>query len=502
MAPSVPASPGLSSIIPPGWIRPLAPGTLPFLFVLAVVPILGACEPQGASSTTGGAEVRAGESAHTSDRLFPASSRPDRIALTWAGDPARSASVTWRTDASVTTGRVQVVRAGAAPPIVEGDSLDFDVEPEFLPLPRAGDDWPVRELGADTRPLAWEGITDHYHTARIQGLEPDTPYAYRVGDGTRWSEWFQFRTAPADRRDFRFLVMGDAQNNIFSYFPRTFRAAVLEAPDALFTLHTGDLALSSGGDYSWGEWFHAGGFHLASIPTLATPGNSDHFRLADREPDTRLLFPHWFHTFDFPANGPAGLEGVTWSVDVAGVRLISLYSNFESAEPGEREILITPDRAVTDDLVEAQTRWLREILADDSPRWTVVFFHHPVRSLREDRERDELRDLWEGILREGGADLVLQGHDHAYGRGGADLSPVAGADGVDTYSAGSAPVYLISNAGGKARPLDPTGNALGWTHRTAENVQLFHVVEVTDGGLEVRTHAASGEEVDRFRIRR
>ena len=400
------------------------------------------------------------------------------------------------------TGRAQIVRAGAEPPIVEGDSLDFDVEPEFLPLPRAGDDWPVRQLTAETRPLEWEGVTDHYHTVRFRDLEPDTPYAYRVGDGTRWSEWFQFRTAPDDQRDFRFLVMGDAQNNILSYFPRTFRAAVREAPDALFTLHTGDLALSSGGDHSWGEWFHAGGFHLASIPTLATPGNSDHFRLENMEPDTRLLFPHWLHTFDFPTNGPPGLEGVAWSLEVGGVRFVSLYSNFESAEPGEREILLAPDRPVTVDLVEAQTRWLQEILADDSPRWTVVFFHHPVRSLREERERDELRDLWEELLRESGVDLVLQGHDHGYGRGGTGLSPVPGSDGVDTYMAGMGPVYLISNAGGKARPLDPTGEALGWTHRTAENVQLFLVVEVTDTRVEVRTHAASGEEIDRFRIER
>ena len=61
-------------------------------------------------------------------------------------------------------------------------------------------------------------------------LRPGTLYAYRVGNGKVWSEWFQFRTASQTPQAFSFIYLGDAQKNIYSLWSRTVRAAILEAP--------------------------------------------------------------------------------------------------------------------------------------------------------------------------------------------------------------------------------------------------------------------------------
>jgi hypothetical protein len=464
-------------------------------------------------------------------RLYPASPRPDRVSLTWSHDPSTSQTVSWRTDSSVVRGLAQILADDGRPPIVEGDSLDFDLADEFEPFTAADDGGSVREVSAEARPLEWSGVVDHYHSAVFEDLEPDTRYLYRVGDGREWSEWYAFRTAALDPEPFRFLYFGDAQNNTRGTFSRTIREAFRHAPDARFTLHAGDLALSSGADYSWGEWFEAGGFHLASIPTLPSTGNSDHQRLETGGLDTRMLYPQWSASFALPRNGPRDMEDVAWYLDIQGVRFISLYSNFESVRPGERRILLDRNREVTPEMVAGQTQWLEEALSDNPMAWTVVFFHHPVHSVREDRERDELRDLWEPLFREHGVDLVLQGHDHAYGRGAPDQpfseplstrvgasrsthlpsssDPDAGETGPESggweeavYRAGEGPVYMVSNAGGKARPLDRTGTALWWTERVGENLQLFQIIDVQEDLLRVEAWSADGRLFDAFEIRR
>ena len=99
----------------------------------------------------------------------------------------------------------------------------------------------------------------NYHTAKLAGLKPGTKYAYRVGDGVNWSEWFHFSTASAEPKPFRFIYFGDAQNNIRSMWSRVIREAQQDAPRAAFFLHAGDLVNRANRDAEWGEWCGAGG---------------------------------------------------------------------------------------------------------------------------------------------------------------------------------------------------------------------------------------------------
>ena len=127
-------------------------------------------------------------------------------------------------------------------------------------------------------------------SADFVGLKPDAKYAYRVGDGVNWSEWFHFKTAPTKQEPFSFIYFGDAQNDIKSQWSRVIREAYSDAPKARFMLHAGDLINRAEADAEWGEWFDDGSFLHATLSCVAVPCNHEQVRSID---GTRRLSHYW-----------------------------------------------------------------------------------------------------------------------------------------------------------------------------------------------------------------
>jgi hypothetical protein len=378
---------------------------------------------------------------------------PDRVVLTWSSDPTTSQSITWRTDLTVDSAFVEY-----AP----GPGFDHDAQR-------------VRSSSSDldARAAAGEHAIARYHTVTLTGLMPDTLYAYRVGDGTRWTEWFHFRTASRTPRPFSFIYLGDAQNDILSHWSRTLRTSYLTAPDARFMIHAGDLVTTAHNDLQWGEWFRAGGWMHAMVPSLPAPGNHEYRPLTDG--DSSRLSLQWRPQFALPENGVPGLEETTYYIDFQGVRIIALNSS----------------RAK-----EAQAAWLESVLTDNPNRWTIVTFHHPIFSAARERDNAELRALWKPVFDRHGVDLVLQGHDHTYARGRA----LNEATGVNLRDDEAGTVYVVSVSGPKmyefsSRAWEPYPATLD---RRAENTQLFQVIRVKGDTIEYRAHTATGVLYDAF----
>ncbi|MDL1878527.1 hypothetical protein FBQ85_25700, partial [Cytophagia bacterium CHB2] len=65
----------------------------------------------------------------------------------------------------------------------------------------AGPDFPkqAQKVTPRTETLKTNLSEALYHSAEFTGLQPDTVYAYRVGDGANWSEWNQFRSLDLDK---------------------------------------------------------------------------------------------------------------------------------------------------------------------------------------------------------------------------------------------------------------------------------------------------------------
>ena len=381
---------------------------------------------------------------------------PDRIALTWSDDPATSLSVTWRTDTTISKAVAQLAIATPAP--------RFD---------RAATSETAQTERLDARSIEMEDVVANYHSVTFTDLLPDTLYAYRVGNGELWSEWFQTRTASAEPAPFSFIYFGDAQNEIQSHWSRNIRAAYSKAPDVRFILHAGDLVNRAHRNFEWGEWFHAGSFIHSMLPSIVIPGNHEYRRIG--EEGERELSIHWRPQFTLPTNGPEGLKETVYYLDIQGVRIIGLNSNTSP---------------------EIQSEWLEEVLSNNPNEWTIVTHHHPIFSSSKNRDNPELRTLWKPIYDEYHVDLVLQGHDHSYARG-RDINVTEGASARD-LSSGT--VYVNSVSGAKMYEIkdDRWDQYDVVMERGAENTQLFQVISVASDRLQFRAYTTNGSLYDAF----
>ncbi len=410
-------------------------------------------------------------------KQYAPSTIPDRIVLGWSSNPRTTQSVNWRTSVEVVTGLAEIVKADAGP----------NFEDKAL------------RVVATSEALKTDLSTAHYHSVTFRNLQPGTVYAYRVGDGANWSEWFQFRTATAQDEPFSFVYFGDAQNDIRSKWSRVIRQAYRDAPKAAFLLHAGDLINNAENDMEWGEWFGAGAWLNAMVPNVAVPGNHEQQRL---EEGKSRLSHHWRPSFTQPTNGPNGLEETCFTFTYHNMRLIALNSNERQAE---------------------QAIWLDKILAENKAQWTVCSFHHPIYSTGKDRDNAELRALWKPIFDKYQVDLVLTGHDHTYGRTGFDVPPVTPeaieklakqqqsqgifavsarvgdqnvATGIQNVDPKTGTVYVVSVSG----PKMYNHNRQDFMKRVAEDTQLYQVINISGGTLRYEARTAVGELYDAFEL--
>lgn len=385
---------------------------------------------------------------------------PDRIVLVVTENPAHSQTVNWRTNHTVSAAQAQIS--------VATDTPGLHVT--------------ARTVVGTTRALLSENGLAHHHAVHFDGLRPDTLYAYRVRGGDTWSEWFQFRTAAEDFAPFSFLYFGDAQNSIKSHFSRVIRAAWRELPGTKLMLHAGDLVNTREGihDDEWGEWFEAGGFLHAMVANVPVTGNHEFLNQEDTNGEEHYhLSPLWSAQLTVPSNGPKGFEETVYFTEYQDVLLVVLDS---TRALQSREAL------------DAQAEWLEQVLAASRHRWRIVSHHHPMYSVGMGRDNPELRDHWQPLYERYGVDLVLQGHDHAYGRG----ENVAGGATVLTGNLG--PVYVVSVAGPKMYLVDD--HARSTLKRVGEDTQLYQIVHIESDRLRFESRTVTGRIYDAFDIER
>jgi len=389
----------------------------------------------------------------TDEAAHKPSALPDRIILTWVDDPRTSQAVSWRTSTDVRKAWAEIAVA--------------DANPNFVKT--------VETVPAVSQALLTNLHTSHHHTARFEKLKPGTTYAYRVGDSVNWSEWFHFRTAEATATPFSFIYFGDAQNDIRSLWSRVIREAQRDAPKARFMIHAGDLINNAESDGEWGEWFGAGQWMNAMIPSIPVPGNHEMAKLPDNK---RRLSHHWRPQFALPEHGPKGLEETCFTLVYHNMRIIGLNSNEQ---------------------IEAQSEWLNQVLTENTSEWVVCTFHHPIFSTGKDRDNAALRAAWKPILDRHHVDLVLQGHDHTYGRTGLDTPLVTTGNvptGVNRADEKTGTVYVVSVSGPKMYNLQNQPVM----KRSAEDTQLYQIIHVDGPSLRYEARTATGELYDAFTL--
>ena len=390
-----------------------------------------------------------------------ASADPDRIFLTFYGDPASARAVTWRTGGTNKTPACAEIGKTLGGPGFTSALSRITAKTETIDLS-----------------LSTQNKQDsvNYHSVVFKDLEPDTLYAYRVGDGAeRWSEWIQFRTASREEEPFRFLYFGDVQNEVLTHWSRTIRMANQMAPDARFALHAGDLINIADADLGWAGWFKAGGFLHSQWSGIPVAGNHEY----RKEKKSKVLSMQWRPQFTLPvvAELPEKLHETVYSIDYQGLQVIVLNTN---------------------ELIEEQTSYLEKQLKKPGLHWRIVTFHHPIFSPRRgvSKQNSLMEAQWRPLFEKYNVDLVLQGHDHAYTRG---QVPVRNGSGFvrDSFQT----MYITSVSGPKQYGikydiLDSYAEKGLQTLRKGEQTQFFQVISVDGNKLTYQAYTATGELYD------
>lgn len=378
---------------------------------------------------------------------------PDRIVVTPAADAATGFAVSWRTDAGVTAPRLELARQ--------------DDGPAFAPM---------RSLPARTQVLqAGHSETGeaHFHHVRVDGLQADTAYLYRVQGNGRWSSWNRVVTAADSQAPLTLLYFGDTQNKNLSQVSRVVRQAWRSAPDARLAIFAGDLVSGGDGqdDIEWGEWHEAASWLLQDVMTAPAAGNHEYAELHEDTPqEVSVLGAHWPLAFALPDNGDASVPHSSYWFDHQGVR-VAVLDGTSALELGS---------------AAAQASWLDKVLADNARAWSIVVVHQPLYALREGRDNAALIEHVAPVLARHRVDLVLQGHDHAYGRRLLDGQ--------------GSPVLVSSVAGPKQYRLSAQAKAT--MQPVGEDTQFYQVLRIAPHGLQYQAFTAGGALYDSFRIER
>ncbi len=307
------------------------------------------------------------------------------------------------------------------------------------------------------------------HGLRIEGLAPDSRYAYRVLDADSGLAvgGSTFRTAPIpgpDAREIRVAVVGDsggiAERESGERLKRRLKdvirrrehplnagqiAARMAADEPDLVLHTGDLVYEVGARDAYAEaFFRPFAALIDHVPLYPVLGNHD------VKTESGAPFLDVFH---LPENSPAPER--YYSFDYGPVHFVALATDTDEVVPGSD-----------------QQRWLADDLAGPAAtaaRWRIAFFHRPPFTEGQHFDNSFVQETFIPVFERYGVDLVVTGHDHNYQR----FYPVNGI------------TYVVTGGGGK------TLYEVRSTARTAYVAAVDHHVRLSIGATALRLEAVS-----------
>ena len=393
---------------------------------------------------------------------------PDRIILTFNGDPSTKRAVTWRTDLSVEKAEAQIAVANVNSSFVK-EAITYSASTEEF------------DLGLYK---SNKSLIVNYHSVVFENLNTNTLYAYRGGYDKNWSEWIQFKAANDTYSPTQFVYFGDAQNDILNHWSRVIRMAYQTAPNASFVIHAGDLVDTAHKDNEWAQWFKAGGFIHSQWTAIPVVGNHEFQRFDGYEGSLpRRLSIQWRPQFTLPVEQllDSKLHETVYTVEYQDILIVVLNSTGH---------------------LEKQTEYIIDKLSNTDAKWKIVTSHHSVFSPAEGRDFEYARKVWKPLFDKYGVDLVLNGHDHTYARG---HIPVKSPN-ID-QSGNFKTLYVTSVSGPKQYDIDidqiKNYQADGYKpDKLAEQTQFFQVISVENDELIYSAYTALGNIYDKAIIKK
>jgi hypothetical protein len=329
----------------------------------------------------------------------------------------------------------------------------------------------ARGYGAATVRIGPRVIQTERAWARVEGLQPDTEYAWSVEIGGAPAGSGKLRTWAAEATRLAFLVLGDYGDASKAQYDLAAVMAELVArraagPDPIrFVLTTGDniyawgfgpFRTGSGSDDAdwWPRFFTPYGATLQRIPFYATLGNHD-----GNESEDRADLPAYLDNFFFPGGEPRRY----YRFQYGGLAEFFALDTSSVTASGRPRPAYLPDGP--------QSAWLRDQLARATAPWRIAYFHHSIFNAgpRHAAENNEARlKHWLQLFSDHGVKLTFQGHEHNFQ-----------ASRVNSRSYGIR--HFVTGSGGSRRDADvraamDSANVEAWSSQ-----HQFLLVELRDG---------------------
>jgi predicted phosphodiesterase len=228
----------------------------------------------------------------------------------------------------------------------------------------------------------------------MTNVQPNTRYAYAVGNGASETELFSgiYYVDTKNTQNFSFIFVGDPQIGASrdtvsdsAGWANTVTKALAKFENTSFILSAGDQVESSTSDSQYDGFF--GPAELTAVPFAPAIGNHD----------TSELYAYHFNVSNASELGATDGGGDYWFTH-GNTLFMVLNTNNASA------------------LSHSEFMGLA-IEANPDAVWRVVVFHHSLySSARHVDDVDDLRTSMVPVMDEHDVDVVLSGHDHFYAR--------------------------------------------------------------------------------------
>ena len=361
----------------------------------------------------------------------------------------------------------------------QSDNSEADAVIEY----RLVGDEHTQTIGATDKAFTDDGSTTYIHEATLTGLTPNTKYEYRVGySNDRRSDWYSLETAGASVYDV--LIYPDSQSGDYSQWEEIVRSSALRNPRTALYISMGDLVDNGEQAYQWRTWLNSIKPLSANVPLATTLGNHEMYTL-----DWKMREPYaYLNYFGVPPNGNETFNRRYYSYDFGDVHYVVLDTMLYESNHEDNHDTHHPD------LYDAQVQWLRQDLAANTKKWTVVLMHRDPFQYAFNRpgaNRDvgfnEEGVLFMPIFDEFNVDLVLSAHLHSYRNRGHVRN-------FDRDASG--PLYILTGIAGDARRPNWKEHPLDVYVAPDRDKNNYMTMTVTPNKLIVKAFLPDGAQLD------
>jgi len=290
-----------------------------------------------------------------------------------------------------------------------------------------------------------------FYRAELKNLVQGKSYFYQISNSNYSTEWHNFSMGDTTST-FSFLYIGDVQDKTKGQGEGILKRIIEDNNQVDFLAFGGDMIERPLEKY-WDIWFDAICQFPCQIPFVACTGNHEYNKGIIKKLDLR-----WTHYFPQPQNGPKNFLGRC------------SYMHYKNT----LFVVLDTDGICEPFALHEQYAWVKDLMLKSNARWKIVMMHHPVESLRKERLNVACCYFFKPLFEECGVDLVLQGHDHGYGR----MTP------KDDSGNAHTPVYVISSCSHKS--YTPTRFDV-WD-RMASFRKMYQMVSITPDSLVYKSY--------------